>query len=181
MVIFFGPPGAGKSVQGQLLAARHGWRWLSTGQLLRDAKSLELQEIMTRGDFVSDKKINDVIDQALSLADSIDDVVLDGYPRKIEQAQWLLDNLPRHNRKITIVIFLNVSNEVIFQRLRIRGRADDSEGSIAKRSEEYSEKTEPVMEYLSAKGIDVLKVDGEGSVGTVHDRVEKALQSCIQK
>ena len=42
MIIFFGPAGAGKSVQGQILAARHGWRWMSAGQLLRDTHNPEL-------------------------------------------------------------------------------------------------------------------------------------------
>jgi adenylate kinase len=49
MIVFFGPPGAGKSVQGQLLAARQGWRWLSTGQLLRDTKDPEIAKILLSG------------------------------------------------------------------------------------------------------------------------------------
>ena len=50
MIIFFGPAGAGKSVQGQILSARHGWRWLSAGQLLRDSKDPELLKVMSTGE-----------------------------------------------------------------------------------------------------------------------------------
>lgn len=61
MVVFFGPAGAGKSVQGQILAARHGWRWLSSGQLLRDSRDPEIVEIMRSGALVGNKQINEVV------------------------------------------------------------------------------------------------------------------------
>ena len=58
MIIFFGPAGAGKSVQGQILAARHGWRWMSAGQLLRDTHDPELIRQMQSGDLVPPETIN---------------------------------------------------------------------------------------------------------------------------
>ena len=86
-IVFFGPAGAGKSVQGQILAARHGWRWLSSGQLLRDSRDPEIVEEMRKGALVGSEQTNEVIADALERAKEIDKVILDGYPRKLEQAK----------------------------------------------------------------------------------------------
>ena len=78
MIVFFGPAGAGKSVQGQMLAARNGWRWLSAGQLLRDTRDPELFAQMRTGGLVDPEKVNKLIGEALGRAKDIDRVVLDG-------------------------------------------------------------------------------------------------------
>jgi len=179
VVIFFGPPGAGKSVQGQLLAARHGWRWLSTGQLLRDSKEERLLQIMKQGDLVSDEDMNVVISEALKNAADINDVVLDGYPRKVNQARWLIEHLATYKRRIDAVISLDVSDKELFERLHIRGRSDDTPQNISKRSQLYHDKTEPVLDYLKKQGVCVERINGEGSVGPIHDRVENAIQACL--
>jgi len=179
MVIFFGPPGAGKSVQGQLLAARHGWRWLSTGQLLRDTKDERLHQVMKRGDLVSDEDMNTIIGEALMHASDISDVVLDGFPRKVDQASWLVEHLDSFKRHIDVIVSLEVSDKELFDRLHIRGRSDDTPQNITKRSQVYHEKTEPVIDYFKKQNIHVERINGEGSVGTVHDRVEKAIQSWL--
>lgn len=181
MVIFFGPPGVGKSVQGQLLAARHGWRWLSTGQLLRDSKNERLQEAMSRGELVSDEDINKIIGEALNQAKDMEDVILDGYPRKIEQAEWLVKNIEKFGRQITGIISLNVPDEELYKRLKIRGRLDDTPDNITKRRQEYNNTTKPVIEFLSSRGICTQEVDGQGTVGSIHDRVEAALEQCSQE
>ena len=180
MVIIFGPPGAGKSVQGQLVAARHGWRWLSTGQLLRDAHNPRLHEVMVKGELVSNQQINNVMAAALKQAGGIDDVILDGYPRNTSQAEWLLGKLPEYNHQVTALVYLETSDKELYRRLQLRGRADDTPENIAKRSKEYKEKTQPVIDFLKKSGVCSVKVNGEGSVGAVFDRVEKAVQSCIQ-
>ena len=92
MIVFFGPAGAGKSVQGQMLAARNGWRWLSAGQLLRDTRDPELFAQMRTGGLVDPEKVNKLIGEALDRAKDIDRVVLDGYPRQLAQAKWLIEH-----------------------------------------------------------------------------------------
>ena len=91
MIVFFGPAGAGKSVQGQMLAARHGWRWLSAGQLLRDTHDIELIKEMQTGALVSPERVNALMGEALKRAVNIDRVILDGFPRQLEQAKWLVE------------------------------------------------------------------------------------------
>ena len=71
MIVFFGPAGAVKSVQGQMLAARHGWRWLSAGQLLRDTHDIELIKEMQTGSLVDPKKVNKLMGDALKRATNI--------------------------------------------------------------------------------------------------------------
>ena len=81
MIIFFGPAGAGKSVQGQILAARMGWRWLSAGQLLRDSHDTELIKTMHEGKLVSHETITRVMGEAIAKAGDIKQLILDGFPR----------------------------------------------------------------------------------------------------
>ena len=73
-----------------MLAARNGWRWLSAGQLLRDTRDPELFAQMRTGGLVDPEKVNKLIGEALDRAKDIDRVVLDGYPRQLAQAKWLI-------------------------------------------------------------------------------------------
>ncbi|NCS83089.1 AAA family ATPase, partial [Candidatus Saccharibacteria bacterium] len=96
MILFFGPSGAGKSVQGQFLAARQGWRWLSAGQLLRDTRDQEVLRSQHEGKLVTSDKVNQIISDALNRATNIDQIILDGFPRMLDQAKWLVDSRPMH-------------------------------------------------------------------------------------
>ncbi len=178
MIIFFGPPGSGKSVQGQLLAARHGWRWLSTGQLLRETSNVEVIAKMRKGSLVEDELVNHVFDEALHRARDIEHVIVDGYPRHVQQAKWLLAQLPRHERTIDAVIMLDVEDDEILHRLEIRGRLDDAPDIVKKRLQDYREQTQPVIDFFASQDIHVEVVDGMGSVGTVHDRIEEVMEEC---
>lgn len=178
MIVFFGPAGAGKSVQGQILAARHGWRWLSTGQLLRETKNEEMVAHLKTGKLVSDDQVNALIGEALRDAKDINHVVLDGYPRKMSQAEWLIENQPMHERIIDIVVVLEVPRNEIIRRMMLRGRADDTEEAIEERLQIYRREMYPVLGYLSDHGVHVAHIDGTGTVGQVHDRIEAELEAC---
>lgn len=178
MVVFFGPAGAGKSVQGQILAARHGWRWLSTGQLLRDTHDPELLKQMASGELVDDNAANKVIHTALGRAKNIDHLILDGYPRELSQAKWLEKILPEHDRAIKLVIVLEVPETEIVRRLQIRGRADDTPEAIKERLHIFRDKIYPILDYLNQQKIRIAHIDGTGTVGQIHDRIEAELAAC---
>jgi adenylate kinase len=177
MIVFFGPAGAGKSVQGQILAARHGWRWLSSGQLLRDSRDPEIVEQMIKGALVSSEQTNEVIADALERAKEIDKVILDGYPRKLEQAEWLIKTQPRHERAIGLAVVLEVPRSELEKRLRVRGRIDDTAEVIEDRLNIYRKEIYPILTYFTDQRIKIAHIDGTGTVGQVHDRIEAELQA----
>lgn len=175
MIIFFGPAGSGKSVQAQILAARQGWRWLSAGQLLRDSRDPQLLQQMAEGQLADNDKVNAIMADALKRADGIDRVIIDGFPRELSQAQWLVDSQPEHGRSISLVIVLEVPRDELLQRMQIRGRADDNAEAIDERLAIYEEEINPILAYLGQQNIAIAHIDGQGTVGQVHDRVMEAV------
>ena len=178
MILFFGPTGSGKSMQGQILAARQGWRWLSAGQLLRDIRDPELLKIMQTGKLVDTEKINQIICKAISDSADISKVVLDGFPRTLEQARWLVSNQSAHRRSISIVFVIDVPMAEIEKRLHLRGRADDSSISLEEKMRTYDNEVGPILNYFKENNIEVSHIDGSGSVGKVHDRIMEELVKC---
>lgn len=172
MIIFFGPAGAGKSVQGQILSARHGWRWLSAGQLLRDTRDPALQEAMRLGHLVPNDQANEVVKEALMRSKDIDKVILDGFPRQLEQARWLIETEPEHEHSITLVVVLEVPKNELLSRLAVRGRTDDTPEAIEERLKIYRQEIYPILTYLSEVKVPIAHIDGTGTVGQVHDRIE---------
>lgn len=177
MIIFFGPAGAGKSVQGQLLSARHGWRWLSAGQLLRDSKDPELLKIMSTGKLVPSEATNRLISEAIAKAKDIDHLILDGYPREMAQAKWLIENKSHHGRDIALVIVLEVPKSELLKRLKIRGRADDVPEVIDERLRIYRQEMYPILSYFTEQGVNITHIDGVGTVGQVHDRIVEEIEA----
>ncbi|HEU4715438.1 MAG TPA: nucleoside monophosphate kinase [Candidatus Saccharimonadales bacterium] len=171
MIVFFGPAGAGKSVQGQLLAARNNWRWLSSGQLLRDTHDIELIKEMQTGHLVTPEKVNELMGDALRRAKNVDRVILDGYPRQLSQAKWLIQSQPEHERSIQLVIVLEVPRSELLKRIEVRGRIDDTPDAVDERLRIYRTEIYPILTYLTEQGVNVAHIDGTGSVGQVHDRI----------
>lgn len=177
MIVFFGPAGAGKSVQGQILAARMGWRWLSAGQLLRDTNDVNLLHLMHEGKMVPHEAITKIMGQAISHAVHIEQLILDGFPRLLEQAEWLINSQPDHGRSVALVIVLEVPREELLKRLAIRGRSDDTPEAIDERLKLYRQEMYPVLNYLTEQNVPVVHLDGTSTVGQVHDRVVAELTS----
>jgi len=177
MIVFFGPAGAGKSVQGQILAARMGWRWLSAGQLLRDTKDVDLLHTMHEGKLVTHEAITKIMGEAISHATNIDQLILDGFPRMLEQAKWLVDSQPDHGRAVALVVVLEVPRDELLKRLAIRGRVDDTPEAIDERLKLYRQEMYPILNFLTEQSVPVVHIEGTGTVGQVHDRVVAELTS----
>ena len=177
MIVFFGPAGAGKSVQGQILAARMGWRWLSAGQILRDTHDPEIMKTMHEGGLLPHEQITHIIGDALAKAGDIDQVILDGFPRELPQAQWLIDSQTDHGREIGLVVVLEVPREELLKRLAIRGRVDDTPEAIDQRLAIYRQEMYPILSLFSDKTIPVVHIDGVGPVGEIHDRIFNELKN----
>jgi adenylate kinase len=177
MIVFFGPAGAGKSVQGQMLAARNGWRWLSTGQLLRDTHDIEVIKQLQTGKLFDSKKVNELMGVAIKKAADIDRVILDGFPREFSQAEWLINSKSHHGRDIKLVVVLEVPKSELLKRLEVRGRADDTPEAIDERLKIYRTEIYPILTYLNEKNVNIVHIDGVGTVGQVHDRIMEELEA----
>lgn len=175
MIIFFGPAGAGKSVQGQILSARHNWRWLSAGQLLRDTRDHELIHLMQSGSLVDSNRVNDIVKKALVNAKDLEHVILDGFPRELSQAKWLVESQPHHERDVQMIVVLEVPKSEILRRLRVRGRADDTPEAIEERLLIYRKEIYPILDFFTDEKVYIVHIDGTGTVGQVHDRIEAEL------
>ena len=178
MIIFFGPAGSGKSVQGQILAARQGWRWLSAGQLLRDTHDQGVLGTIQSGILVDDTKMSSVISNALENASGVSKVILDGFPRSVEQARWLVKNQLTHKRSISLVFVLDVSKDELIKRLKLRGRVDDTEEAINERLDIYSKEIDPILSYFNKENIKIIHINGVGSVEQIHNQILESLRSC---
>lgn len=179
MILLFGPTGAGKSMQGQMLAVRQGWKWLSTGQMLRDSNDPEVIEILKTGELVSDELTYDVFDKAIQ--DARDKhyprVIVDGFPRTKEQAEWLADYMEQHKETIDLVVVLEVPEGEIMNRLEKRARMEDTPETIAKRMNIYRQKMYPVLGAFAEEGMKIVHLDGTGTAGEVHDRLYSEIES----
>jgi adenylate kinase len=179
MILFFGPTGAGKSVQGQMMAVRHGWKWLSTGQMLRESQDEAIRGLLKTGELVSDEQTYEVFDQAIRDAEDrhYAQIIVDGFPRTHAQAEWLQGYMEQHSQKIDLVVVFEVPETEIMKRLDLRQREEDTPEVIEKRMNIYRQKMYPVLAVFAEQNIRIIHIDGTGTVGQVHDRIETELEA----
>lgn len=182
MILLFGPTGAGKSMQGQMLAVRNGWKWLSTGEMLRQSSDPAVIEILKSGELVSDELTYQVFEQAVQDARDKDypNIIVDGFPRTKEQAAWLDKYMTRMGEKIDIVISLEVPEAEIMRRLEKRARMEDTPETIARRMAIYRQKMYPVLGIFAEAGVRIVHLNGVGTAGEVHDRIHDEVTGAWQ-
>lgn len=181
MILLFGPTGAGKSMQGQMLAVRQGWKWLSTGEMLRQSTDPEVIATLKSGELVSDELTYQVFEEAVQDARGKEypNIIIDGFPRTKEQAAWLDEYMAKMGEKIDIVIVLEVPEVEIMARLEKRHRMEDTPETIAKRMTIYRQKMYPVLGIFAEAGVRIVHLDGTGTAGEVHDRIyEEVVRAC---
>jgi adenylate kinase len=205
-IVIMGAPGAGKGTQSSRIVDEFGVDHVTTGDALRSNKDMETEygtprEYMEAGELVPDEVVNAIVKEALASAEGF---VLDGYPRTIEQAEFLDDIAT-----LDVVLYLDVDDEVLKERLTGRRvcddcgrnyhvdfdppeeagvcddcggeliqREDDSADVVETRVEEYNEKTAPVVDHYESEGL-LVRVDGEGTPEAVWDDVQDAIAGAI--
>jgi adenylate kinase len=184
-LILFGPPAAGKGTQAKRLVSERGMVQLSTGDMLRAARSsgsplgLRVAGIMDRGELVSDQIVIDLIEEALPNAEAAGGAIFDGFPRTVAQAEALDDMLARRGSRIDLVVRLKVDDAALLGRVAKRfaeeGRADDNPESFKVRLAAYNAQTAPVLPHYLAQG-KLVEVDGMSSVEQVAREIDEALE-----
>lgn len=181
MILLFGPTGAGKSMQGQMLAVRQGWKWLSTGQMLRESDDPEVIKVLKSGELVSDELTYEVFERAIrdAKAKHYPRVIVDGFPRTKAQAEWLAEHMEKGGDKIDLVIVIEVPQSEIMKRLELRGRMEDTPETIARRMTIYRQKMYPVLSIFAEDGIKIVHLEGVGTAGEVHDKIYDEVMKAV--
>lgn len=168
MILLFGLAGSGKGTQGKALSEIFGWRWLSVGEAIRQTG--EFKDITDSGGLVPDDKVIDLMNRQIEKAESEGfDVILDGYPRDIAQAEYLTTHMADD---IMGAIVLEVPKEELYERLALRARDDDlNRESIDRRFEVFEQNIDAILKLLEEHHIPVKHVSGLGTVEEVTERL----------
>ena len=180
----FGPPGAGKGTQSKYLVKKLNGFQISTGDILREEikKDTEIGKKiindMNEGKFVSDEIVNSLLKNYVFDKNKKKKLIFDGYPRSINQAKKLETLLKQSNQKIDFIFYLNVSKEIIVNRIKKRKilekRSDDDLDTTLKRYDTYIETTRPVLDYYS-KNSNFHEIDGSMEIDQITSKIESFL------
>ena len=176
-IVLLGPPGAGKGTQAEKIAEKLEIPQISTGELFRrnigngTPLGLEAKRYLDAGDLVPSELTNQLVDDRLNDPDTANGFILDGYPRSVDQAKALHEMLERRGTDVDAVVEFRVSQDELLERLKGRGRADDTDEVILNRMKVYRDETAPLLEYYR----DQLKT--VEAVGTVDEVFARALQA----
>ena len=202
-IVLFGPPGAGKGTQAEIIVEMTGKPQISTGDMLRSAVSqgtelgLEARGYMEAGKLVPDQVIIGLIEDRLSEPDASNGVLFDGFPRTIPQAEALSEIT-----EVSAVISIEVPDEDIVNRIvgrrmdpetgeiyhvsfkppppelsnRLVQRKDDNEETVRMRLAAYHDQTKPLGDWYGNMGI-LSSVDGTGTIQEVSQSIANAVRN----
>tara|TARA_B100000029_G_scaffold206794_1_gene204555 strand:+ start:2520 stop:3161 length:642 start_codon:yes stop_codon:yes gene_type:complete len=207
IIILFGPPGAGKGTQSKFLVNKFNFIQISTGDLLRNEinkKSKygqQISSIINKGELVSNELIYSIIDSYLNNIKENKNIIFDGYPRNLKQAEKFNELMIKHNFKLDKIFFLNVKRKEIQNRISGRvictnckeifntnnkdknlinhkcgdsffiKREDDEEKTILKRYDLYMADTAPLIDFYK-KHIGYCEIDGNKEILQINEQIE---------
>ncbi len=185
ILIIFGPPGSGKGTQAENLSKNNNYTHLSTGQLLREEISkktsigVEVENLLAKGQFAPDNMMFEIIKKFLD-KNKDKKILLDGFPRNLTQARFLLEQLKSEE---IVILNIEADEKELLRRLLLRAqkqnRHDDKEEVIKERFKIYREQTFPIISFLEKQGKRIIHIDGMKTVEEVSQDISKKLDSNI--
>jgi adenylate kinase len=183
--VICGPQGSGKGTQSELLCRDYDLVHISIGEMFRwnvkhhTKLAARIKRITDAGMLVPDEIVERVVRERLDQHDWNYGFVLDGFPRTRAQAEYLFENW-----NLDKVIYLELTDEVVFQRVMYRARmgqgsgftkrADDNQDALMIRLREYHEKTKPLLELYSKLGM-LITVDANRSISDIYTDIRRQL------
>ena len=185
VLIFLGPPGSGKGTQAEILTKKLNFNHLSIGDLLREniVNNTDLGKLASKyvksGELVPDDLIIDLMDSYITeLKDesNVSGIILDGFPRTINQATALENKIKQLNVSIKAVLNLDIKDQEILNRLAGRGREDDKPELIKNRLKVYRNQTEPLLEFYNERSL-LDTINGDQSETDVSSTIFNVLKA----
>lgn len=180
-ILLFGPPGAGKGTQADLLQTRYGLLHMSTGEVIRDKIArrtplgIQAEQQMEGGGLASDDIVCHIIGKYVDENSSASGVLYDGFPRTLPQAERFDGILEAQGKSVTAMIAMMIPDDVVVDRImgraKVSGRADDQNLDVIKgRIATYKTQTAVVADFYKAQG-KYFEIDGRGSIEEVNEKI----------
>ena len=188
-LILFGKPGSGKGTQAEFVKIKYDLIHISTGDLFRNniSNNTELgllaKSYMDKGDLVADEVTIKMLEAEVNNHPNAKGFIFDGFPRTTVQAEILDQFLTTLKLSISMIIALDVDENLLIDRLINRGkdsgRSDDQDRSkIQNRFDEYNKKTSPLINYYKNQN-KFFDVDGVGDINEISFRIFNTIDNNI--
>ena len=189
-LILFGKPGSGKGTQAEFIKKKYDLIHISTGDVFRYniSKQTDLgllaKSYMEKGDLVPDNVTIQMLEAEVNKTPNAKGFIFDGFPRTTLQAEMLDEFLNSKNLSISMIIALEVDENILIDRLINRGiasgRADDQDRSkIQNRFEEYNKKTSTLINYYKSQN-KFFEVEGNGEIDEISQKLFNVIDLIIK-
>src|SRR3990167_867030 len=168
-IVLLGPTGSGKGTQAELLVRMRGFEHFSMGEMIRaeivsgSVIGRRIASYHQQGHLAPDEITDGLLEAVLRRLPEEADILIDGFPRDLNQIAHLDRMLGKIGRRLDLVIYITLSLKAALTRLRQRGRDDDSESAVREKFGVFEQETKPVVATYRARGV-LREVDGEQSV-----------------
>ena len=184
-IFFIGPQGSGKGTQAKMLASELNFFYWEMGGILRALRTEETElakkvtGLIDQGVLLPDEILLEVVKSKLTEIKPEQGIIFDGIPRRIGQAEFLMDFLKNQGRQNFVTLFVNLPKEESLARLLLRAqkenRADDTPEKIEFRLKQYEQDTLPVIDYLKSR-THFVEIDGRPEITQVTQAIHAALE-----